>query len=190
VLFANMKGSMELLAQRDPEEAPKILDPVLERRMGALHRYEGTVGDYEEALQLPAGVIAVLALPLPAAALTVQEAVHRAKPAVVLISVRVEAEVTMNCGQGPVIVHPAPFVETGTGWFVDGRGYLITNGHVVEPAHRQSRTTVPRSLGSRPCGRRISRQQLLATADNVLCRADFGRRSARFAPELAACAPT
>jgi S1-C subfamily serine protease len=80
--------------------------------------------------------IAMLALPLPAAALTVQEAVHRAKPAVVLISVRVEAEVTMNCGQGPVVVHPAPFVETGTGWFVDGRGYLITNGHVVEPAHR------------------------------------------------------
>ena len=80
--------------------------------------------------------IAMLALPLPAAALTVQEAVHRAKPAVVLISVRVDAEVTMNCGQGPVVVHPAPFVETGTGWFVDGRGYLITNGHVVEPAHR------------------------------------------------------
>jgi hypothetical protein len=27
-------------------------------------------------------------------------------------------------------------VETGTGWFVDGRGYLITNAHVVDPAHR------------------------------------------------------
>src|SRR6266536_306114 len=30
VLFADMKGSMELLADRDPEEARKILDPVLE----------------------------------------------------------------------------------------------------------------------------------------------------------------
>jgi hypothetical protein len=31
VLFADLKGSMELLADRDPEEARKILDPVLER---------------------------------------------------------------------------------------------------------------------------------------------------------------
>ena len=33
VLFADMKGSMELLADRDPEEARKLLDPVLERMM-------------------------------------------------------------------------------------------------------------------------------------------------------------
>ncbi len=31
VLFADLKGSMELLADRDPEEARAILDPVLER---------------------------------------------------------------------------------------------------------------------------------------------------------------
>ena len=35
VLFADMKGSTELLADRDPEEARKLLDPVLERRLGA-----------------------------------------------------------------------------------------------------------------------------------------------------------
>jgi len=34
VLFADLKGSMELLADRDPEEAREIL---------AVHRYEGTV---------------------------------------------------------------------------------------------------------------------------------------------------
>lgn len=72
----------------------------------------------------------------PALALTIQEAILRAKPAVALITARVDAEVTMNCGQGPVTVKPAPFVETGTGWFVDGRGWLITNAHVVDPAHR------------------------------------------------------
>jgi hypothetical protein len=33
VLFADLKGSMELLADRDPEEARAILDPVLERMM-------------------------------------------------------------------------------------------------------------------------------------------------------------
>lgn len=43
VLFADMKGSMELLADRDPEEARKILDPALEHMMEAVHRYEGTV---------------------------------------------------------------------------------------------------------------------------------------------------
>src|SRR5215472_3055449 len=43
VLFADLKGSMELLADRDPEEARKILDAVLERMMDAVHRYEGTV---------------------------------------------------------------------------------------------------------------------------------------------------
>src|SRR5688572_15867198 len=43
VLFADLKGSMELLADRDPEEARKILDPVLELMMEAIHRYEGTV---------------------------------------------------------------------------------------------------------------------------------------------------
>jgi len=43
VLFADLKGSMELLAERDPEEARHLLDPVLERMMEAVHRYEGTV---------------------------------------------------------------------------------------------------------------------------------------------------
>src|SRR5215467_10255000 len=43
VLFADLKGSMELLADRDPEEARKLLDPVIERMMEAVHHYEGTV---------------------------------------------------------------------------------------------------------------------------------------------------
>jgi class 3 adenylate cyclase len=43
VLFADLKGSMELLADRDPEEARQLLDPVLEHLMGAVHRFEGTV---------------------------------------------------------------------------------------------------------------------------------------------------
>jgi hypothetical protein len=43
VLFADLKGSMELLADRDLEEARKILDAVLDRLMEAVHRYEGTV---------------------------------------------------------------------------------------------------------------------------------------------------
>jgi hypothetical protein len=38
VLFADLKGSMELLADRDPEDARAMLDLVLERMMAAVHR--------------------------------------------------------------------------------------------------------------------------------------------------------
>ncbi len=43
VLFADIKSSMELLADRDPEDAKKLLDPVIVRMTEAVHRYEGTV---------------------------------------------------------------------------------------------------------------------------------------------------
>jgi len=43
ILFADLKGSMELLADRDPEEARMILDPVLEHMVEAVHRFEGFV---------------------------------------------------------------------------------------------------------------------------------------------------
>jgi class 3 adenylate cyclase/tetratricopeptide (TPR) repeat protein len=43
VLFADIKGSLQLLAGRDPDEVRQLLDPVLERMMEAVHRYEGTV---------------------------------------------------------------------------------------------------------------------------------------------------
>jgi S1-C subfamily serine protease/rhodanese-related sulfurtransferase len=83
-------------------------------------------------------VLAALAIlaSTSASAITVQEALLIAKPAVALVTAEVRAEVTLNCGRGTVTVRPTPFVETGTGWFVDGSGYLITNGHVVDPAHR------------------------------------------------------
>jgi S1-C subfamily serine protease len=68
--------------------------------------------------------------------ITVQEAMLRAKPAVVLVVAEVNAEVTLNCGAGSTTVTPPVFRETGTGWFVDNRGWVVTNGHVVEPAHQ------------------------------------------------------
>ena len=42
-LFADIKGSMELIAHRDPEDAQQILDPVMELMMEAVHHFEGTV---------------------------------------------------------------------------------------------------------------------------------------------------
>ena len=43
VLFADLKGSLELMADRDPEDARALLDGVIERLMEAVHRFEGTV---------------------------------------------------------------------------------------------------------------------------------------------------
>jgi S1-C subfamily serine protease/rhodanese-related sulfurtransferase len=76
------------------------------------------------------------ATPSPASAASVQEALLHAVPAVALVSAEVRASATVNCGQGPITVSPKPFIEVGTGWFVDGRGYLITNAHVIDPAYR------------------------------------------------------
>src|SRR5262245_35451457 len=59
VLFADLKGSMELLADRDPEEARTVLDPVLERMMEAVHRYEGTVNQV-----MGDGIMALFGAPL------------------------------------------------------------------------------------------------------------------------------
>ena len=59
VLFADLKGSMELLADGDPEEARRILDPVLERMMEAVHRYEGTVNQV-----MGDGIMAIFGAPL------------------------------------------------------------------------------------------------------------------------------
>src|SRR6059036_343254 len=59
VLFADLKGSMELLADRDPEEAQQLLDSVLERLMAAVHRYEGTVSQV-----MGDGIMALFGAPL------------------------------------------------------------------------------------------------------------------------------
>ena len=74
--------------------------------------------------------------------LSVQETVLRAKPATVLIISEVSAEVTLNCGGGSLTVKPAEFRETGTGWFIDPSGWVITNGHVIQPAYEPPRWLV------------------------------------------------
>ncbi len=59
VLLADLKGSMELLADRDPEEARRLLDPVLERMMETVHHYEGTVNQV-----MGDGIMALFGAPL------------------------------------------------------------------------------------------------------------------------------
>src|SRR5712692_9821190 len=104
VLFADLKGSMEMLADRDPEEARKILDPVLSHMMDAVHRYEGTVNQV-----MGDGIMAPFGAPLAHedhavracyAALRMQESVNRyAEEAWRAHGVTVQIRVGLNSGE-------------------------------------------------------------------------------------------
>ena len=104
VLFADLKGSMELLADRDPEEARKILDPVLTHMMDAVHRYEGTVNQV-----MGDGIMALFGAPIAHedhavracyAALRMQELVNRyAEEARRAHGVTVQIRVGLNSGE-------------------------------------------------------------------------------------------
>ena len=104
VLFADMKGSMELLADRDPEEARKLLDPVLEHMMEAVHRYEGTVNQV-----MGDGIMALFGAPLAHedhavracyAALRMQESVkHYAEGVRRTEGIPIQIRVGLNSGE-------------------------------------------------------------------------------------------
>jgi class 3 adenylate cyclase/tetratricopeptide (TPR) repeat protein len=59
VLFADVKGSTGLLADLDPEDAQKLLDPVLAYMIESVHRYEGTVNNV-----MGDGIMAIFGAPL------------------------------------------------------------------------------------------------------------------------------
>jgi class 3 adenylate cyclase len=107
VLFADLKGSLELLADRDPEEARQLLDPVLEHLMVAVHRYEGTVNQV-----MGDGIMALFGAPLAHedhavracyAALAMQEALRRYS-AEVRRTHGVEVQIRVGLNSGEVVV--------------------------------------------------------------------------------------
>lgn len=104
VLFADLKGSTEMLAERDPEDARRLLDPVLERMMEAVHRYEGTVNQV-----MGDGIMALFGAPLAHedhavracyAALRMQDTVKRHATEVLrTLGVPVHIRVGLNSGE-------------------------------------------------------------------------------------------
>ena len=104
VLFADLKGSMELLADRDPEQTRKLLDPVLEYMMDAVHHYEGTVNQV-----MGDGIMALFGAPLAHedhavracyAALRMQESVrHYADEVRRTEGIPVQIRVGLNSGE-------------------------------------------------------------------------------------------
>jgi class 3 adenylate cyclase len=107
VLFADLKGSMELLADRDPEEARRVLDPVIEHMMEAVHKYEGTVNQV-----MGDGIMALFGAPVAHedhavracyAALRMQESVKRYASGV-FRSHGVPIQIRVGLNSGEVVV--------------------------------------------------------------------------------------
>jgi len=104
VLFADLQSSMELLVDRDPEEARRVLDPVLQLMMEAVHRYEGTVNQV-----MGDGIMALFGAPLAHedhatrgcyAALRMQQSIKRyAEEVRHSLGVAVRIRVGLNSGE-------------------------------------------------------------------------------------------
>jgi hypothetical protein len=102
-LFADIKGSTELMRDLDPEEARAIIDPVLQLMMAAVHRYGGYV-----AQSTGDGIFALFGAPVAHedhpqralhAALAMQEELHRyAERLRAEGKIPVEARVGVNTG--------------------------------------------------------------------------------------------
>ena len=150
VLFADLKGSMELLADRDPEEARAILDPVLEHMMAAVHRYEGTVNQV-----MGDGIMALFGAPLTHedhgvracyAALAMQEAVKRyAEEVRRARGVTVQIRVGLNSGE--VVVR-----TVGS----DLRMDYTAVGHTTHLAARMEQAAMPGSIIIAPATLRLA----------------------------------
>ena len=107
VLFADLKGSMELLGDRDPEEARQLIDPVIDQIMEAVHRYEGTVNHV-----MGDGIMAIFGAPLAHedhavracyAALAMQSSI-RAYSSQMRRSHGIEVELRVGLNSGEVVV--------------------------------------------------------------------------------------
>jgi class 3 adenylate cyclase/predicted ATPase len=114
-LFADIKGSMDLIEDLDPEEARAIVDPALKLMMDAVHRYEGYV-----AQSTGDGIFALFGAPVAHedhpqralyAALRLQEEMRRYSSTLRAIgNPPIEARVGVNTGE--VVVRS---IATGEG---------------------------------------------------------------------------
>src|SRR5690349_7782239 len=147
-LFADIKGSTELMRDLDPEEARAIVDPVLHLMMASVHRYGGYV-----AQSTGDGIFALFGAPVAHedhpqralhAALAMQEELHLyAKGLRTEGKIPVEARVGVNTGE--VVVRT---IETG------GHTEYTPVGHVTNLAARMQ-TAAP--VGSIAAGEATQR---------------------------------
>src|SRR6202162_1300500 len=148
-LFADIKGSTELMRDLDPEEAPAIVDPVLHLMMAAVHRYGGYV-----AQSTGDGIFAIFGAPVAHedhpqralhAALAMQEELHRyADRLRAEGKIPVEARVGVNTGE--VVVRT---IETG------GHTEYTPVGHVTNLAARMQAAAPAGSIAASEATQRL-----------------------------------
>jgi class 3 adenylate cyclase/tetratricopeptide (TPR) repeat protein len=148
-LFADIKGSTELMRDLDPEEARTIVDPVLQLMMAAVHRYGGYV-----AQSTGDGIFALFGAPVAHedhpqralhAALAMQEELRRyAERLRAEGKVPVEARVGVNTGE--VVVRT---IETG------GHTEYTPVGHVTNLAARMQTAAPAGSIAASEATQRL-----------------------------------
>jgi class 3 adenylate cyclase/tetratricopeptide (TPR) repeat protein len=148
-LFADIKGSTELMRDLDPEEARAIVDPVLQLMMAAVHRYSGYV-----AQSTGDGIFALFGAPVAHedhpqralhAALAMQEELHRfADRLRTEGKIPVEARVGVNTGE--VVVRT---IETG------GHTEYTPVGHVTNLAARMQTAAPAGSIAASEATQRL-----------------------------------
>jgi class 3 adenylate cyclase len=165
---ADRKGSMELLADRDPEEAREILDPVLELMMEAVHRYEGTVNQV-----MGDGIMALFGAPLAHedhavracyAALRMQDSVKR-HAEVVQRAAGIPLQIRVGLHSGQVVVRSIgsdlPVRSTiGRRWHSPSRAACAPSSPTATSASASS--TAARTSGSRPESTSLRRRRCTA----------------------------
>ena len=148
-LFADIKGSTELMEELDPEEARAIVDPVLHLMMAAVHRYGGYV-----AQSTGDGIFALFGAPVAHedhpqralhAALAMQEELHRyADRLRAEGKIPFEARVGVNTGE--VVVR-----TIGTG----GHTEYTPVGHVTNLAARMQTAAPAGSIAASEATQRL-----------------------------------
>jgi class 3 adenylate cyclase len=157
-LFADIKGSTELMRDLDPEEARAVVDPVLQLMMVAVHRYGGYV-----AQSTGDGIFALFGAPVAHedhpqralyAALAMQEELHRyAERLRAKGKIPIEARVGVNTGE--VVVRT---IETG------GHTEYTPVGHVTNLAARMQ-----------TAARRVRSQRARRRSDSARATSSSGR---------------
>ena len=134
VLFADIKGSLELIEGSDPEQASLLLDSALGAMMDAVHRYEGTVNKV-----LGDGIMALFGAPLAHedhavracyAGLAMQDAVQRAAEQS-RSKFGVETQIRVGLNSGQVVVRA---IGNDLSMDYDAIGHLLFLAADVGPA--------------------------------------------------------
>ncbi|MEH6579324.1 MAG: adenylate/guanylate cyclase domain-containing protein [Amphritea sp.] len=141
VLFADMTDSTALINDRDPEEASRLIDPILALMMDAVHHYEGYV-----AKSLGDGILALFGAPIACedhaqralyAALRMQDAMQRHSDRIRLEE-GIPLQVRVGIHTGEVVVRSISTEDLHTDY--------DPVGHTVNIASRMEGIAAPGSI--------------------------------------------